>query len=885
MKLLKYLLFFYAISLNAQIISGSIHDSKTNKIINAANIIIKETTNPNKIIGYKAVSNGEFSIQLKKNHSSVLIEIKSYGYYAFSKKINNLSKDKEHHINILLIENKALELEEIVITTKKKFFIKKDTVTYNVSAYKDGSERKVIDLIKKLPGIQVNNETGKIKYNGKNIETVLLEGDNLFGYNYTLGTKNINVDMIKQVQAIDKYSENRLLKGIENSDKVVLNLKLKKGKFDFSGDLDTGLGIFNENKQAFDINLNTLGITKKYKSFAILAYNNIGENKAPFNYFDNSYNIEQLKEKDFFTEKIISEISFPNILDNDRTSINNQYFGNYNVTFKASKRLKVKTNLYYIKDKFEKQQFNENNYVFDNLVITTNDFYNTLKKPEQYRGDVALKYNTSKSSLLEYNLRIKQENIKTPTQIISNNDNNLESSLNSDDFYFKQKILYTKKISSKKALQLSLFQSKNTILQKYTISPSVFSFNRDVQNVNNNKNYLEFKSTLLGTTTKNNKYAFSFGGIVSQNKLESGLFNETENGNLTPINNGSNKLTYSKKSFYQLGNYSFKYKDFRFTPSYAINYLLQEINNIENNRIQNKNNLILEPSFKISYNITNGSNIIGRIGYNQHAITEKYLFENKILTNNRLTIKNIPNLELQKSFNYGISYNNNDLYNQLQINFGVNFNKTSGNYFSNSLITENTSQITYFYLPQNNNSMNINFLIAKYIPFIESTIKLSSNYSISNYKNIINNSILRNNKSQFINSKLYIRTAFDGFINFENSINITNNIFKNSNNPILNNKSLNNTFKILLKPTQKWHLQLSSNYYLPNFNKNFGEYNFLDASAKYRPKNKKFDFSLTLKNLLNKTNFKQIYTTDYSESINSTNILPRYIILNMSFNF
>ena len=141
--------------------------------------------------------------------------------------------------------------------------IKNDTVKYNVKSYLNGSDRKILDVIKKMPGIDVNVNTGEIKYKGKSIETVLLEGDNLFGYNYSLGTKNINVNMVEQVQAIENYSENPLLKNIESGNKVVLNLKLKKRKIDFSGNFDAGLGSFDNSNIAANTNLNILGITKK----------------------------------------------------------------------------------------------------------------------------------------------------------------------------------------------------------------------------------------------------------------------------------------------------------------------------------------------------------------------------------------------------------------------------------------------------------------------------------------------------------------------------------------------------------------------------------------------------------------------------------------------
>ena len=158
-------------------------------------------------------------------------------------------------------------------------------MTYNIEKYKDPTDKKVQDVLKRLPGIEVNEKSGEIKYKGKSVETVTLDGDNLFGYNYSLGTKNINIDMLEQVQAIDNYSENPLLKGIEGGEKVSLNLKLKKGKTDYSGNIDFGLGINNDLNLLNNSNANILGISKNYKSFGIVSYNNIGVNHSPFDYF------------------------------------------------------------------------------------------------------------------------------------------------------------------------------------------------------------------------------------------------------------------------------------------------------------------------------------------------------------------------------------------------------------------------------------------------------------------------------------------------------------------------------------------------------------------------------------------------------------------------
>ena len=175
--------------------------------------------------------------------------------------------------------------------------------------------------------------------------------------------------------------------------------------------------------------------------------------------------------------------------------------------------------------------------------------------------------------------------------------------------------------------------------------------------------------------------------------------------------------------------------------------------------------------------------------------------------------------------------------------------------------------------------------MAKYIPFLASTIKLSSNYSISKYKNILNNSELRNNKSQFLNTKIFIKTAFDGFINFENILNLSKSISASEDSNQFTNRSLNNSFKIILKPAKKWFVLLSWDYFLPDTEDNLKKYNFLDTTLRYKPRNKKFEFNITAKNILDENNFEQIQTSDFSTNIFRTNILPRYFMINMMFNF
>lgn len=872
--------YFYLFSnLTAQTIKGIITDENKN-LITVSNILIKKDSI--NISEYTFSNNGNYSITLNESYKRIVVEVDSYGYIKDYFIIENPVKNKTYIVDFILRPSLD-QLDEVIVKAEKKpFLIKKDTVKYNVKSYLNGTDRKIQDVIKKMPGINVNESTGEIKYKGKSIETVLLEGDNLFGYNYSLGTKNINVDMVEQVQAIDNYSENPLLKNIENGDKVVLNLKLKKGKVDFSGNFDTGLGAFNTSNIAANKNLNILGITKNYKSFATLAYNNIGINRSPFDYFSFNSNIEQLNEKENFAEKLIPETRFSNFLSDDRVNINNQFFGNYNAIFKVGRKIKIKTNLYYLNDQIKSNRFIENQYLINGNSFITSDNYFFIKKPTQYRGDLNIKINTSKSSLLEYSFKIRKESILTNSLIESNRDNNFNSSLKSNDNYIKNKLLYTKKISDKKALQISIYQSTNKIPQLYKLIPSSLSLNSsdaDIQKVNINKNRIGSQLTFLGTSSNNNKYSFALGAKSIESDIESKYDEETT------MNIESNNLDYSKKLIYQNGSYHFNYNKWRISPSYSIGYLNQKIIDFEKNSSDEKKDLIFVPSLNLRYRFDNISFIQGKISYTQNSNVDNYLFKNKILINNRTTITNTPNLELQKVLSYGLSYFKNDLYNQLEINFGVNYQEIENSFFTKTTVDKDVLNINYFFLPEKNNNLSLNFLISKYLSFIETNTKLSIDYSVSNYKNIINNSALRNNQNQSSTIKLLFKTVFDGFINFENKSNFSKFNSKSENSDGFINETFSNSFKIILNPTKRIFIKFSSNYFLPDFRKKSENFNFFDASIRYRPKNKRFEFEFIAKNLSNENNFEQVQVIDFSTNVSRTNILPRYMFLNMTYTF
>jgi hypothetical protein len=122
--------------------------------------------------------------------------------------------------------------------------IKKDTITFNAKAFAQGNEEVVEDLLKKIPGLTVEAD-GTIKIGDQEVEKVMIDGDDFFERGYKLLTKNMPAQPIDKIELLQNYSNNRLLKGIEQSERVALNLKLdENAKRIWFGNMTLGYDAF-----------------------------------------------------------------------------------------------------------------------------------------------------------------------------------------------------------------------------------------------------------------------------------------------------------------------------------------------------------------------------------------------------------------------------------------------------------------------------------------------------------------------------------------------------------------------------------------------------------------------------------------------------------------
>jgi hypothetical protein len=134
-------------------------------------------------------------------------------------------------------------LDGIEIVSKMPVTVKGDTIIYNADSFKNGSERKLEDVLEKLPGVEINDD-GQIEVEGKAVEKITVDGKEFFSGDTKLASKNIPSNAVDKIQVLRNYSSVSQLSGVQNNqDRVAINIKLKEGKKNFwFGDITAGAG-------------------------------------------------------------------------------------------------------------------------------------------------------------------------------------------------------------------------------------------------------------------------------------------------------------------------------------------------------------------------------------------------------------------------------------------------------------------------------------------------------------------------------------------------------------------------------------------------------------------------------------------------------------------
>ena len=811
------------------------------------------------------------------NDVKVHLTVSLIGYFKLEQWIV-LSK-KITVLKPFLLKSESIVLSEVIVQTKP-IEKKGDTTIFNVGSFKNKFDENLEDVIKKIPGMDVD-ANGNIKYNNKPIENIMIEGD-VMSNNYKLISKNITPDMVDKVEMIDKYNSNPILKDLTNSQKQTMNLVLKNPKkLKHFGTVKLGGGVenkFNATGTAFVFN-------NAVKNMSVINTNNIG--KSPYSEYSfgedfaniSDYNFTPTIVPNYITENTLFTQSF--FGNNVNSLFNKSGLGVFNNIFRLNKKtsLKIFSDLY--GDKINQyQQTDVQNNLYPQLSY--NEILTKNFKPLNFNNNIELKHTTKNAQLLFNGCFIQKqynENAEIKSLISSN------SNFNSLYKRVAGAIYYTQKIDSLKAFEISYQYTLDQKIQSFSVNPNNYRLLDSVFLTNFQK---QQTYNLAKVNTAEIKYLFK-NKRVNQISLKNVYTNSDYYASLNIKDNAGIDFT--------LPNYvdTTKVKDNRLTLNYNTGFAFKkfsvttDIGLLLNNYIikngsankQNVNKLYFIPRFNINYSINNKNRINMTLYWELDEPKLSNIPIHPILISYRTIKENNSFLSPTKNlkFNFMYTYTNIDKATSLIFSYLHNIQNQSE--ISNYKFTSDFDYITtrYDLIPQKLDNIFLKF--DKYFYPLKTSFGLKQSFTWFNNPTEVQGTIT-SNKFIAYNANLSLRHTVASAFNinigvdykYNKDINAANNTFQ-----------LNPFIDLMCSLTKKMSIGSRFNYFNSNYNPQKRNYVFANMYAWYIIKPQKISAKFSFFNVLNTNASLSGYTSTAITKSAVSKLLARYALLEFDFKF
>lgn len=878
-------LLFFSFSLFSQtIIEGNVKQISSNVSLNSVTIILKNHND--EIISF-TYSNDEGNFKISTNEKGHFIIIAtSIEFEENNKEIVIDENDKLIKVSFILT-GKIFELNEVFIEAKKSFSVKNDTIVFNAMSFLQGNEQTVEDLLKKIPGINVDGN-GTIKIGNQEIEKVMVDGDDMFEKGYKILTKNMPVYPIDKVEIYQNYSNNKLLKGIENSNKVALNLTLKEDvKRVWFGNIKAAYGVISENR--YEVRGNLMNFGKKNKYYFLTNINNIGEDATgDINHLIRPYSFDQagsIGDDQSVNSLLGLGFDTPN-LKQKRVNLNNVEMLSLNSIFTLSDKVKLKTLGFLNTDEVDFFRSSLHQFSVSNTTFTNSEDFIGRKIQLTGFGKIDLTYDISKAKTFEYTGKFNKTNEKNRSDLLFNNDL-LNERLNANNQLLDQKVVYTNKFKDNKVFLLSGRCISEKTPQNYSVNQFIFN-DLFTENANNTKQFSENKmqfagieAHLLDKKKNGDLLEIKIGNQLRIDDLITHFELLQNDNNLSFPNDYQNQLTYNTNDLYLSAKYRLNLKSFTVSAQADAHQLF---NKLENFSIKsNQSPFFVMPKIGLDWKIDEKNKILSSYSYNTTNAGILDAYSGFVQTGFRSFSKGLEEFNQLNSSTATLNYTYGSWGDKFFATTFFLYAKNNDFFSTNSIIAQNFSQSEKIII-KDREFLSISSSFDRYFKPIKSNLKINVGATKTNFKNIVNNSNLREVKNLNANYGFELRSGFRGFFNYHIGSKWNYNQVETS---IKNNFTDNMSFLDLsFMFNDKFNIQVQSErYFFGNLDKDNNKYYFLDVEARYTVKENKLTFFLSGNNLFNTELFRNYSISDINVSQTEYRLIPRYVMVKMEYRF
>ncbi|MFC3560511.1 carboxypeptidase-like regulatory domain-containing protein [Pedobacter jamesrossensis] len=806
----------------------------------------------------------EFSLSDTIGLNRIFIEVNFLGY----KKIK-ISAGGEPIKNILM-ETQEINLKDIEIKTTLKIRSGGDTIKYDVNSFKKSEDRAIGDVISRMPGMEVN-EKGEVKYNGKSISSLYINGDNLLDDKYSIGTKAIPADIVKSIEVLQNHQSTRVLQNKVLSDAIAVNLVIvDSAKTKVLNQVKIGVGL----PKQYDGEVTNIAFNDKFKALNVLKANNTGIDLATdFSSFNFSENLSQLGIS--YPKAILSlgNVDIPP-LPKQRYYFNHSKSLNLNnlINLKDSLQLKANINLLHDKNNINYQSQIEI-YLPDSTVRYT-EFQETANRDLISEFTFTLEANKAKSFIrddLRFTYRLNDGN----SNLVSNNQP-LSQKLRNQIQEFSNNLNIIPSLKSGNILSIDWHLSHFNRPEQLDVNSGVNS-----KVLNNNEAFRNLSQGVeIPTWTNRLALSYNFAKYEIKHSYELGILNEFQKLNsdllLTQLNgavtnvkaNPNNELLWRRQQFFIASK--FEYKSDRWETSLYAPITWRKIFYEEKsyNLKENISRIFLNPNFKARYYLSAESFLTLNYYYQNQIGNIVTIYPGLILTNYRNLVSNQAQLQ-QKNIHFAsLQFNTQKATKMLFLNAGVNYRKILANTITSNEVSDEITKTVILPIRNNVESLGATLGISKFIRLLSSTANLEFSFNKNRSEQIFSGQRIQFEYLDFstkfnVEAELFrkIRVKYIANLNRITSsspLSDSKTLVQNTDIQIVN---LDNAIRFSWSPYRNLNLlfNLRHSYTMQTFAKNIG-FVFADMNFTYQIPKIKTDFELNLINLTNLKSF-QTYTT------------------------
>ncbi|WP_079243657.1 TonB-dependent receptor [Chryseobacterium indologenes] len=893
------MLFFTVLTFAQKTVSGKITDDD-GVAIPSASVTIEE---PGKdaILAYAITnSKGEYKVTFTSAESNVDLKVKAFNQKPLTKQINN----SDQTLNFKM-QSEATEIKEVQLKTKM-ITARGDTISYDLKAFNNKNDRTLADVMKKIPGIEVNKD-GTILYQGNAINKFYVNGKDLMEGGYGTINNSLPKDAVQKVEVLENHQPVKILQDKVPSDQAAINIKLKNSvTMTGRGEVGTGFG----DSWLWNVKLTPMFFGQKSQWVVNYKTNNMGEqveNEGNILAFGSSWEGRRsnISQNNWLS---VENASVPD-LPVKRYLMNSVHYlsANYLTNIDKKKEWELKANANYTNNAVEREsnsvtrdiqqgtQYTTrflNNFYTDKLkgelIFTKNAkkgfFKNTTTFSQFWNADRAFAERNDKQGY-----RIGNEALESPTTSFQNSLSTIipwkEKMVNFKSYLSYQNDKQILEISPANYLQFPYKEPGSTDLTtiKFTPGSTALQYFRIKSLDTSHSANISFSSKGW-TFTPQAGFDFSTDNLTT-NFDGSTVDNKPDFANLAY----ENDLKFTRVNPSASVGINYKSESWSLFSSFPVNFNNIKAEDAFRNVSKSLSKVTFTPNVFAQYSFASFFKASVNGGINNNFGDIQTAYAGYILTSpggfNVMNPKNPIPQTTTKNAGTRLEYRNP--LNNLFFNVGYRISDAKNNLIASSTVNESGFRVTEYLERENKRTSNTYYAeIGKYFPKFKTNASLSYNNTISKSQSIRNTDNIDNKTNGNTLGIKFNNTYFSWMsvdFNASKTWNKTSNIFLTDNKG--KSEGYSHNLNVFFYPLENHTI----GFYWDQINSKSADikYNngFYDVSYQFSWAKKKIDFELKWMNIANKRVFERIDIDNTNITQTSMQLRPSQVMLSVKFNF